>query len=504
MKPVTWNLIANYIGKSWAMLVTLIATPLLINLLGIESYGLIGFYMTLYSLINLLDFGISPTINRELAQYSVDENQHGKGRDLVRTLEVFYWAIGVLLGLAVYFGAPFIATTWLQTSELSIETLTRSIRLMGFLVVLEWPITFYSGALLGMQRHVVLNTINIFSALFKYGGALLVLKFVSPNVDAFFYWSILVSAIAMAFMVYSVWKNLPSSGRAPRFDLQLLERIWKFALSLNVISFISLAIHQMDKLFVSHYFSLEIFGYYNLATMVANGFTILVTPIYTTYFPRLTTLVAKKDDEGMRRTYHESCQLVSVAILPAVTTGVLFANQVINLWTGSAETTIQSAPIAALLLIGTACNALSSMPYQAQVSYGWTKMALWSYVISFPAVVILLFVLNNWYGIMGVAAIWVIHNILMLVITVPLMHVRILKQDFGPWLWQDTVFPMAVCLALAASLLVLEPAGFAIRNSLLGLIGFAIVIQSLTILVTPITRRKMMEFSKKALARVSA
>jgi O-antigen/teichoic acid export membrane protein len=260
----------------------------------------------------------------------------------------------------------------------------------------------------------------------------------------------------------------------------------------------------MDKLFVSHFFTLEIFGYYNLATMVANGFTILVTPIYTTYFPRLTTLVAKKDDEGMRRTYHESCQLVSVAILPAVTTGVLFANLVIKLWTGSSETAIQCAPIAALLLIGTACNALSSMPYQAQVSYGWTKMALWSYVISFPVVVILLFVLNNWYGIMGVAAIWVIHNILMLVITVPLMHVRILKHDFRPWLWQDTIFPLAVCLALAVLLLVLEPTGFSIRDSVLGLFGFAVIIQSLTILVTPITRRKMVEFSKKALARGSA
>jgi O-antigen/teichoic acid export membrane protein len=504
MKPVTWNLIANYIGKSWAMLVTLIATPLLINILGIESYGLIGFYMTLYSLINLLDFGISPTINRELALYSVDDNQHGKGRDLVRTLETGYWAIGILLGVAVYFGAPMIATNWLQSSKLSIDTLTQSIRLMGFLVVLEWPITFYSGALLGMQRHVILNTINIFSALFKYGGALMVLHFVSPTVDAFFYWSILVSAISMAFMVYSVWKSLPASGRRPNFDLQLLERIWKFALSLNAISFISLAIHQMDKLFVSHYFSLEIFGYYNLATMVANGFTILVTPIFTTYFPRLSTLVAKKDDEGMRKVYHEACQLVSVAILPAVTTGVLFATEVIKLWTGNPDAAAQIAPIAALLLIGTACNALSSMPYQAQVSYGWTDMALWSYVISFPVVVGLLFVLNNWFGIMGVASIWVIHNILMLVITVPLMHVRILKQDFGPWLWQDTVFPLAVCLGVAAILMGLEQTGFAIRDNVLGLLGFAAVIQSLTILVTPITRRKMVEFSKKALARVSA
>jgi hypothetical protein len=125
-------------------------------------------------------------------------------------------------------------------------------------------------------------------------------------------------------------------------------------------------------------------------------------------------------------------------------------------------------------------------------------------VISFPAVVVLLFVLNNWYGIMGVAAIWVIHNILMLVITVPLMHARILKKDFGAWLWQDTVFPLVVCLALAAILLVLEPAGFLIRDSIIGLIGFAVVIQSLAILVTPITRRKMVEYSQKILARISS
>ena len=47
MKPVTWNLIANYIGKSWAMLVTLIATPLLINLQpGVQYYWRVGYEAT--------------------------------------------------------------------------------------------------------------------------------------------------------------------------------------------------------------------------------------------------------------------------------------------------------------------------------------------------------------------------------------------------------------------------------------------------------------------------
>ena len=137
----------------------------------------------------------------------------------------------------------------------------------------------------------MLNTINVANGLVKYGGALIILKFFSPTVDAFFTWQICVSTVAILCLVVSVWRNLPGDKTRPQFDLKLLERIWKFSLSLNLISFIGLAIHQMDKVFVSHYFSLEVLGYYNVATMVSNGFNTLVTPIFMTYFPRLSTLV---------------------------------------------------------------------------------------------------------------------------------------------------------------------------------------------------------------------
>ena len=201
--------------------------------------------------------------------------------------------------------------------------------------------------------------------------------------------------------------------------------------------------------------------------------------------------------------YHESCQLVSAAILPSVTTGVLFAFEIIVLWTGSPDVATHIAPIAALLLIGTACNALASMPYEAQVAHGWTKLALYSNVISFPVVIALIFLLSNWFGIMGVAGIWVIHNLLMLVITIPLMHRRILKQEFPAWFLKDTFIPFLVCAAFAGGLLGLEQAGIFIRNSLTGLIGFAIVIQSCTLIAIPFTRRKAFDFSQKTFKRFS-
>ncbi len=496
MKPVTRNLLANYIGRGWALIINLIAAPLLIKLLGIESYGLIGFYTTLYGLINVLDFGISPTINRELAQYSVDDAMRFRGRDLVRTLEVGYWIIGVFLGIIVYFGAPLIAKYWLQSSQLSIDALIRSIRLMGFLVVLEWPITFYQGALLGLQKHVLLNIITIMNGLLKYGGALIILTFFSPTVDSFFSWQILISTLVIFFLVFTVWRSLPAANGKPVFDFQLLERIWKFALSMNMISFLGLIIHQLDKILVSHLFSLEIFGYYNLATMVANGFTTLVSPIFVTYFPRLSTLVAQKDEITLRRIYHQSCQLVSVAILPATTIGVLFSQKIITVWTGDPYVAQQSYLIAAILIIGTALNSLASIPYQTQVAYGWTSLGLITNIISLPVIVALIFLMNQWFGIVGVSGIWVIYNFLLVAITIPIMHRKILHGECRTWLIHDIVVPLVVCLLFFWIVMSLQRIGFNILDSIPALLCFAVVIQSCVTFVVPFTREKSLQFLK--------
>ena len=42
--------------------------PVYISYLGIEAYGLIGLFATLQAWLSLLDLGLSPTLNREMAR----------------------------------------------------------------------------------------------------------------------------------------------------------------------------------------------------------------------------------------------------------------------------------------------------------------------------------------------------------------------------------------------------------------------------------------------------
>ena len=81
------NLAANLMGSAWAMLVQLVCIPLYVKFMGVEAYGLVGFYLMLQAMLQILDLGLSPTMNREMARYSVEPEKANDARDLVRTLE---------------------------------------------------------------------------------------------------------------------------------------------------------------------------------------------------------------------------------------------------------------------------------------------------------------------------------------------------------------------------------------------------------------------------------
>src|SRR5258707_12755328 len=61
-----FELIASFAGTGWSGAVQLACVRLFIKLMGIEAYGLIGFYLVLQPTLQVLDLGLSPTMNREM------------------------------------------------------------------------------------------------------------------------------------------------------------------------------------------------------------------------------------------------------------------------------------------------------------------------------------------------------------------------------------------------------------------------------------------------------
>ncbi|MCL5884342.1 MAG: oligosaccharide flippase family protein [Deltaproteobacteria bacterium] len=491
MSRVKTNFFANLAGSGWSALVGLACTPLYIRFMGMEAYGLVGFFFMLQGVIQILDLGLSPTMNREMARYSVLPGKTGEARDFVRTLEVGYWAIGILIGGAVWYAAPYIASHWIKAGNISHLEVRRAVTIMGALTALQWPLTFYQGGLLGLQRQVLLNGITIATATLSGGGALLILWLVSPTVSAFFTWQIAVSLLQAAATTFALWRCLPGSGHVARFDPGITRGIWSFAGGMSGITITALVLTQLDKVILSKMLTLKTFGYYILAGVVGNGLSaVLITPMFNTIFPRFSALVAARDEKSLLEMYHGSTQVMSVMILPAAVVIVFFSWEIMHLWTGSPEIANNTAPIVSILVGGTALNGLMNLPYALQLSHGWTRIGLainaFFIVTLVPAIVLM----TRHYGAAGAAAVWLGLNSVYMIIGVPLTHRRLLKGEVSRWFVKDVGIPLAGSLTIVGIARLIfpafEPHGRFIVGSLL-LLAFVLTVSG-TAMCTPATR----------------
>ena len=64
------NIAANYVSQIYLIVISIAILPIYMKYMGAEAYGLVGFFAMLQGLFALLDFGLTPTISRQTAQYN--------------------------------------------------------------------------------------------------------------------------------------------------------------------------------------------------------------------------------------------------------------------------------------------------------------------------------------------------------------------------------------------------------------------------------------------------
>src|SRR5205814_1267665 len=94
-------------------------------------------------------------------RYSVQPERAAEARNLVRTLEAGYWLIGLGIGVLIATAAPVVAAHWIRAGSISPRTVTHAVMIMGVLSFLQWPISFYQGALMGLRRQVLFNCLRV-------------------------------------------------------------------------------------------------------------------------------------------------------------------------------------------------------------------------------------------------------------------------------------------------------------------------------------------------------
>jgi len=456
MNPVRRNLLANFIGRGWTALMALAFVPVYIRYLGIEAYGLVGFYASLQAISLVLDLGLSTAINRGLATLAAKSDGAAEQRDLVRTLELVNWGLAALIGVVVVALAPIISTHWINAHGLSADTICHAVQVMGVTLALRWPCNLYAGALGGLQRQISVNVISGIGATVGNLGVIAVLEWCSPTIGAFFAWQLLASAGQTLATGWWIWRCLPPAHRPARFNSDVLASHWRFAAGMSALTILALLLTQSDKIILSKLLSLEEFGYYSLASVAANGLLMLVNPLFTATFPAFSTAVAQHDHDGLRHSYHRASRLAACLILPPALTIAALPGAFLLAWSGDPALAAAAGPALGLLALGSALNGLMNIPYALQLANGSTRLACQCNAVAVLVLVPLVTIGALTYGVAGAAAGWPLLNLAYVVFATPLIHRRFMPGAHRRWLLQDTAIPLALAAASAAGLFALS------------------------------------------------
>lgn len=457
------NVVANYLGQGWSAAIQLAFIPIYIKYLGVEGYGLIGVFGIMQSCSALLDMGMTPTLSREMARFTAGAHTPQSIRDMMRSVEIICFSIAALIGVGGWMGSAHIAQYWIKAEKFSGEAVSNAVMIMVLVVALRFCEGIYRGALFGLQKQVWYNSVNALLSTLRAGGAVLLLAFVSPTIEVFFYWQGLISLGSVMIFAGYVYKILPPAPILARFSFEVLREIWKFSVGMMGITLTAILLTQMDKILLLRLLALESFGYYALASSVAGALVVMVGPVSQAISPRMVELTTQDDRSGLVAVYHKGAQLVTVLTAPAALLLCFFGQGVIYLWSGDGSLAERTAPILMLLAASTYLHTLLYVPYQLQLAHGWTSLTLKANVVATCLLVPLLFWVAPRYGALGAASLWVLLYTGHMFISIQVMHTRIIPKEKARWYWNDIAVPTAASLAVMLVAYYLRPLGYSSR-----------------------------------------
>lgn len=459
MSTLQKNIIANYASQIYVTIIGIALLPMYIKYMGSEAYGLVGFFAMLQAWFGVLDLGLTPTIGRETARYKGGAVSALAFRQLYRALTVIFFVVAVIGGGALFLSSKLIATKWLNVDNLPVEDIIIVLQIMAISVALRWMTGLYRGVIAGSERLVWLSGFNAMIATLRFIGVFVSMWYFGFTPLVFFLHQFAIASIEIIGLALKSEQLLPKKSQfseAIGWSFQPIRPVLKFSLTIAFTASVWVFVTQTDKLVLSGILSLENYGYFTLAVLVANGIMVIGGPISSALMPRMARLHAENKYDEMIKVYRQATQLVAIIAGSVAITLIVTAEPLLVAWTGDLHLAEQAAPILKLYAAGNLFLCIAAFAYYLQYAKGNLRYHLIGnaglVVILIPSII---FAATHFGGI-GAGYVWLIMNALYFIIWVAYVHHKLEPNLHCKWLVGDVLKIIAPACFIASLLLFID------------------------------------------------
>lgn len=425
------NISIGIITKIISVTITIATLPFIIQCLGIQNYGWVGFYTALVSAIYIFDFGLTNIITKEIAQHK--DSSQNIVKTIIGTQESIYFGIGLIIFSILFFSAPFIAHEWIVHKEFSSEFSISIIRLISVAIFLQWPHSFYTGVLFGFHKQSLSNTSQLILSGLKNIGIILVLTHVANTIYVFFYWQIFISLITLIIQKFFIYREVGKWNLIPYFSTEYISSIKKVALGISLIAVFSFVYTDLNNLLLAKWLNLSEYGYYNILLNIVLAMVMYCATVKNALFPNISLSVRTDLDKDVYEKYIQYLRIICYTLIPPSIFLSVLNFEIVYLWFNDNTLASAISPSIPWITLGSLANSLMVIPWAFLIAKHKTKYLI--YQCGFLALfsIPILYYLVQQYGLLGASIYWFIINVIPFIVIQ--MYFNSLFKDIPKHRW---------------------------------------------------------------------
>ncbi len=422
------NIIANFIGKIWGLLSNFLFIPIYINLLGFNSYSIISYTLVIAGVLIVLDSGLTATLLREFSRQ--DHNKTEKIK-VYETLQIIYLGVISLaiLGILVFSN---VLSRSLKVDQYSNEQVSFFLKIVSIDLAFQLMFRFYLGGLMGLEKQVKANIIQVLWGVFRSAFAVLVI-YIVPSLDYFFIWQSIVTVIftiIVKFYLDAEFYNRKQIQLNLKFDKNSFSAIKSFAGGMLLFSLLSVIASQSDKIMISNMLDLENLGYYTLGVSLSSVLIAVVNPISAAVLPKITEFFSLFELEKVKEIFIRYNLVISIIVFSVWANLGFFSKELIEIWTKNRELAEKSYSYVPFVAGAYSFIVLQTMCYQVALGKGYTKLNNVMLIVNSILIIPGYYITCKLWGTLGISIFFFISQVLFYFIYTFLINKKFLNINY--------------------------------------------------------------------------
>jgi len=351
------NTFFNFVGRSWAMLVTLSLTPYIVSKLGIQRFGVWSLILVITSYFSLLDLGLGASFVKYVAEYHAQKDYEAINQVFNSGLALYLILSLVIVATGFVLRDPILGLFEIPAG------LFADARFVLLVAVAIYSLSnvfgTFQAVVTGLQRMDITSLIALGVSVPRILGTVLFLE-LGYGLRGLIANEALVFALTALFLVLSAFRLLPQLRVGWGFyHRHSLRQLLNYGIKVQVSRLADLASSQTDKLLLGYFLGLSPVAFYELGSRVVLTSKRLSRVLISAIVPAASEIDAREDRILLCRLYLRGSKYLVLIVAPVFLFVAAAAPLILAAWMG--EGYELSVPVIQFLALGHLVHLLTGV-----------------------------------------------------------------------------------------------------------------------------------------------